>query len=269
MRYRVFEPAASLRDDVECYWCWEQDGVAGPSDPIYPDACPELIVHLGQPPSRLHTDRVLRLQPDAFVYSASRGPVQLLAPARLSLFAVRFHPWGVGSFSALPMAGRTDDEICPREIFGAPGESFVRAVRSAESDAERCRAADGFLLQAHASRVFPKRERMGELARWIRTAALTASAPDCSDRTLRRLWRERVGIEPRKYRRLLRFRQALRALEGAGSLAAIAAETGYADQAHMTREFGRLAGTTPTVLRQGLAAPAFEWFVLDRAVAVI
>lgn len=267
--FEAFEPAPALRCDVECYWRWEQDCADGPFEPIYPDACPELIVHLGQRPSRLHRDGMLLPQPEGFLYSAAARPVHLLATARLSLFSIRFHPWGVGSFSRAPMAQRTDREVEPGDVFGFPGERYVQAIASAESNRERCRIADQFLLSALAGRVVRKRERMGALARWIGSGALTAAPADSSDRTLRRLWHERVGIEPRKYRRLLRFRHALRALGGPGSLAVIAVEAGYADQAHMTREFGRLAGATPACVRRGGCNPVFESFVLERGAAVV
>ncbi len=41
---------------------------------------------------------------------------------------------------------------------------------------------------------------------------------------------------------------------GAGDLAVIAAEAGYADQAHLTRECGQLAGLTPAALARQRAS---------------
>ena len=50
--------------------------------------------------------------------------------------------------------------------------------------------------------------------------------------------------------RVLRFRRFLARVEVAGTadLAGLAAETGYADQAHLTRESTRLAGLPPAAL---------------------
>jgi AraC-like DNA-binding protein len=58
-----------------------------------------------------------------------------------------------------------------------------------------------------------------------------------------------VGLPPRTVMRLARFRHALRLLDTPRPLAATAAVAGYADQAHMTREFKEFAGTTPGHLR--------------------
>lgn len=50
---------------------------------------------------------------------------------------------------------------------------------------------------------------------------------------------------------MLRFRRFISRIDadrGAGDLAAVAAQAGYADQAHLTRECGQLAGLTPAAL---------------------
>src|SRR5690606_30703536 len=73
-----------------------------------------------------------------------------------------------------------------------------------------------------------------------------------SHRALIALFRRSVGLTPGDYRRILRFRAALGLIGSAGapSLAAIAAEAGYSDQAHFTREFRACAGVTPGEYRR-------------------
>ena len=60
-------------------------------------------------------------------------------------------------------------------------------------------------------------------------------------------FREEVGLTPKRYQRILRFQRALRAMRTAtpAPLAAIAASCGYADQAHMSRDFKEFSGLTP------------------------
>lgn len=61
------------------------------------------------------------------------------------------------------------------------------------------------------------------------------------------LFREAAGLAPRTYARVRRFQRALkRARSGAAdSLAGIAAEIGYSDQAHFNREFLAFSGVSP------------------------
>jgi AraC-like DNA-binding protein len=70
-------------------------------------------------------------------------------------------------------------------------------------------------------------------------------------RQLRRRCHAAVGYGPKTLQRVLRFRRFISRIDadrGAGDLAAVAAQAGYADQAHLTRECGQLAGLTPAAL---------------------
>jgi AraC-like DNA-binding protein len=60
-----------------------------------------------------------------------------------------------------------------------------------------------------------------------------------------RLFRTRYGLSPSDYLRQLRLRAARRALAAGEPVAAVAAATGFADQAHLTRTFRSAYGVTP------------------------
>lgn len=63
------------------------------------------------------------------------------------------------------------------------------------------------------------------------------------------------GATPSRYRLEARARSAWRALQdGCASLAAVAQEAGFADQAHMTRAVTALTGRTPSAWRRGSIA---------------
>ena len=62
-----------------------------------------------------------------------------------------------------------------------------------------------------------------------------------SRRRLSTLVREETGLTPKEYQRVARF-QASRALLGRRPLADVAAECGYADQGHLSRDWSDLAG---------------------------
>jgi AraC-like DNA-binding protein len=60
-----------------------------------------------------------------------------------------------------------------------------------------------------------------------------------------------VGYPPRTLARILRFQRFLRSARRAGAgrnLAVLAADAGYADQAHLTRESRHLGGLPPAAL---------------------
>ena len=62
-----------------------------------------------------------------------------------------------------------------------------------------------------------------------------------------------VGLTPKEFARLARLQATLRALDGGDeSIAALAGDGGFADQAHATRELRRVTGLTPARLRSAL-----------------
>ncbi|MBL1419394.1 MAG: AraC family transcriptional regulator [Alphaproteobacteria bacterium] len=72
-------------------------------------------------------------------------------------------------------------------------------------------------------------------------------------RGLHRLFVKFVGLSPKAFAAVLRFHRALRLLTRAGlSLSHAALEAGYADQAHMTRDFKRHGGFTPAAIPPNL-----------------
>jgi AraC-like DNA-binding protein len=75
--------------------------------------------------------------------------------------------------------------------------------------------------------------------------AAVASEVGFSRRRLSTLVREECGLTPKAFHRVARFRRS-RAVLGRRPLAEVAATCGYADQAHLAREWSELAGCSPT-----------------------
>lgn len=67
---------------------------------------------------------------------------------------------------------------------------------------------------------------------------------------LRKLFLRNVGLTPKSYLRIERFRNAIRELTPEASLAELAAAADFSDQPHMTREIMHFAETTPDRLRK-------------------
>jgi AraC-like DNA-binding protein len=80
------------------------------------------------------------------------------------------------------------------------------------------------------------------------------------ERQLRRRFERAVGYGPATLVRIQRFQHflALAERQPGAPLSRLAAEAGYADQAHLTRECGRLSGLSPGALLAAGAAPAGE-----------
>jgi AraC-like DNA-binding protein len=88
-----------------------------------------------------------------------------------------------------------------------------------------------------------------------------------SPREVRRRFTAALGFGPKAMQRMLRFQRALTEARRAGpatTLSRIAAVAGYADQAHMTRDFRALAHTTPGSMLGGPFDPTLDPMLLAR-----
>ena len=95
-----------------------------------------------------------------------------------------------------------------------------------------------------------------ETDRTIRSVAALRRRLDISERSLQRLTVRRLGLNPAWLVRRRRLHEASARLRwGSESLAEIAAELGYADQAHFTRDLRTVTGMTPAqIVRRGRPA---------------
>ncbi len=168
--------------------------------------------------------------------------------------AIDLHPLGASTLLGVPTAALTGLAVELDELVGPGGRRLweslqtpgtarsraetclrwlgARAARGADAPVERevCRAWS--LLEGSAGRA-----RVDEIADDV----------GWSRQHLRRRFRAHVGLNPKETARILRFDASVRRLKARpdASFAAVAADCGFSDQAHLTNEWTRLAGCTP------------------------
>ena len=191
---------------------------------VLPDGSADIVcVHDGEP----------------FVAGPDTGPVERTLPAGTVVVGLRFRPGAAGAALGLPASELRDLRVPISEVW---------EVRMAEPSREA--------LEAELLRRLPEIERPEPLVleavrRLGRPGSRVRSLSDAlfvSERHLRRVFREAVGYGPKTLDRVLRFQRFLSLRRDGSDLAAAAAELGYADQAHLTRETVRLAGLSPSRL---------------------
>lgn len=92
------------------------------------------------------------------------------------------------------------------------------------------------------------------------TVGTAARHAGLSSRQLRRLFGEHIGLPPKTLHGILRFQRLRAWLAASGlapdTLARAAADCGYFDQAHLSRDCARLGGLTPATLLAASTDPA-------------
>jgi AraC-like DNA-binding protein len=179
------------------------------------------------------------------------GPVVVDIPPGATLLGVRFGPGAAGPALGLAARELRDQTVALDAVWGhAAGEL---AARLAEAPA---RARPALLAAAVADRLRdarPPDDLVGHAATLLAgglPVAETSREVALGDRHLRRRFHDTVGYGPKTLQRVLRLRRFLALAEAAPEpdLARAAAEAGYADQPHLTRECGELSGLPPAAL---------------------
>ncbi len=253
--YKSFEPAQALSPFVECYWSWQLNPDNCGLEDILPDAAPEFIVHFAAIPFAMNDLGDWRQQHREFLYCAAHRALRLSIREPMSLFAIRFRPWGISRFSHESMTKMLDRSVLPSESLNELGDDLVTGLRAAKSDYCRVEVANRTLEQALQS---PSRNetRLKMLLDAVNggrcSSAEMAQKLSMSDRSFSRLWSEIVGIQPRKFIQLMRFHNALSMIDAGDKLANVAAECGYSDQPHMARQIKTISGLPLSALRRRL-----------------
>jgi AraC-like DNA-binding protein len=178
-----------------------------------------------------------------------RFTVDLVGTGRVT--AVKFRPGGYAAFTgALPARNSV-------ALLRDDGDLLLSAVLAEDDDADRAAALDAALAPrapeppAAYLELSVLLERMVEDRSLVRVEQV-AELGAMSTRSLQRLFASYVGVPPKAV--LARYRlQDAAALIDAGSvddLAALAADLGWFDQAHFSRDFRAVVGTTPSAYLQ-------------------
>ncbi|WP_431037807.1 helix-turn-helix domain-containing protein [Streptomyces sp. P6-2-1] len=217
-------------------WIWVSTPGGSARAPVLPDGCMDLL---------WSEEHGLRLAgPDTRAQPAGAG--------RGRWAGYRFAPGTAPALLGVPARALRDLRVPLAEVWPA---ARVRHLHDALTSALADGAPSGRALETAALPLLtgtppdPLALALLAGARAARPLTATARASGASPRRLHRVALTAFGYGPRTLSRVLRLQRALPLLDAGTPLAALAAEAGYADQPHLTRECRALTGLTPRELR--------------------
>jgi AraC-like DNA-binding protein len=169
------------------------------------------------------------------------------------VIGVGFRPGGFRPFLGAPLSTITGRMLGVDEVFGPAGRALGAEIFDRPDAGDALGRLESFLLGRCPEVPDPQAERAARMVEHIaarpalvRVGELAADL-GMGPRSLQRLFQEYVGIGPKWVIRRYRMLEAAeRAAAGTGvDWAELAAELGYADQAHFTRDFTASVGTSP------------------------
>jgi AraC-like DNA-binding protein len=184
--------------------------------------------------------------------------VEVLEPGT-TVVGLRFAPGAAARVLGLPASELVDLAVDARDVWGAASGRFTLAdLADPDASPERLLADVQLLVAARLAAAAGQDPLVAEAVRLLRwstddVASLTSSL-HISERQLRRRFQTSTGLAPKPLHRVLRFQRFLSLAQHAiasgaapaeDGIARLAAEAGYADQPHLTRECLRLTGASP------------------------
>ena len=257
--FRYRPPAPRLNTLVSGIYGYGENGAAMRGLTEAASLTVPLIVNFGSP-FRIGLGREPTLADSygSFAAGLFAGPIIMDSDGAAECIQINFTPLGGRLFFGLPMSELADRMVALDDLADRDINQFARQLADLNSWEVRLDLAEHFVGTRldRASRANPAIgwafSQLMLKGGDIRIGAL-AEKLDWSRRRLVASFREEIGLPPKSVSRIIRFNaaQALAAKGTAAGWADIAAACGYADQAHLTREFTSLAGCPPTAWHPG------------------
>ena len=195
---------------------------------------------------------------DALVAGLHAGPAVIAQGAPQTGLELRLTWRGARALLGVPAGELAGDTVALGALLGSRTAELLERLAAAGSWPARFALLDAELARLAAARRDPGAvvpevgyawDRLLETGGLLRIADLAAET-GWSRRHLAGRFRAETGLSPKAAARVIRFERACDRLRATPDpLASVAADCGYVDQAHLSRDFRDLAGQTATSWR--------------------
>jgi AraC-like DNA-binding protein len=259
IRHYEFNPSEALQPFVDCYWYQEFDSTLHIDSPIQrcvPLGMTELIFHITRKDWVVLENENWVPMPDAIVVGVYKDGVIWKANSQCKAFGIRLKPEAMQQLFNIPAAQIVNTFTDIDTFFGKDMSSLTDKIYGQTLIPKLIDVAEQFLL-SHLKRAGRFLWHVTEGTRLIRESKGDISLEELStglcisERQLQRCFKDSIGMGPKTYLRIIRFRNAYEYLqqnEGNFSWADVSYHFGYADQAHFIRDFKQFTGAVPSTM---------------------
>ncbi|MHC4087713.1 MAG: DUF6597 domain-containing transcriptional factor [Planctomycetota bacterium] len=242
IHYREYTPNRHLQPYISCYWTMTSEIELEKPIPhrVIPDGCADIIFDLNE-----HSYR----QAGSIVGTMTK-PIFAILKGRFHYIAIRFLPGGFLHFFDSAMYNFTDQIIPLETTSGKDSRNLIEKLNHIENQIK--------LLESHLERLLKTNNKNDPVAKNaiynilvnkgnIRVSELSGIV-DTSKRQLRRKFERWVGVSPKAFCSIIRFKNVLRMVRSGPkrNWLSIALDGGYYDQSHFIHEFNSYYGLNPS-----------------------
>jgi AraC-like DNA-binding protein len=280
MFYHEYPPPPPLNAYIRCFWMLEHDyrEPFHTHEHLWADTHTELILSWGERyyrKSEENKGRKIGLSQN-FVIGPQLKQLLLYSNGFTALVAARFHPWGLTAFSKVTPADLVDRVIPAAQVLGSDTATLAARLATESTSDTKLRLFIDHLLHTRRrpDTDFETIRRVTaelQLHHGTQRIALLARQFGISPRQLERQFTGLTGLPPKLFAKILRFNHARELIQENPdiSLASVAYEVGYADQAHFSRNFRAFFQFTPAQFKARIKAFQSSSNAVDRDVAFV
>ncbi|WP_082232786.1 AraC family transcriptional regulator [Halobacillus massiliensis] len=244
--YREYAPNPMLHQYVACYWSLNY--YASKKEKIHrilPDGCVDIIFDLTAP----------SLSKAAFVTGLMTRFEVINFTSNQELFGIRFFSNYSRSFIKYPAQNLTGYQVFLEDIWGKEALPFTQEVMDAQGMKEKIEVVEVKLMSLlNKKRSLPSLDLLQAGLQYIyegrggKPIQSLSRELNYSERSIRRAFKEELGVSPKEFSRIVRFQSLLKELyhHPQEEFLKIALKYGYYDQAHFINEFKQFYGMVPS-----------------------
>jgi AraC-like DNA-binding protein len=256
-RIYLRRPTGLLAPFVDTIWYFESSSFARERERILPTGAMQLLVNLEEDEIRTYHGpgyaEIERL-PGAVLSGAYRGHFAIDTAEQRSIAGVAFRSGGAFPFFREPADEVSGVHVELGSLWGRGGGTLRERLLEVSTRTRSPEAILDLLERELLVRTVRPLDRdpalefaMSAFERGATVTGVLARIGGSSKRFLR-AFAERVGLTPKRFERIRRFRRVVDSIELGRPVAwaQVALESGYYDQAHLIRDFREFSGITPT-----------------------
>ena len=262
MEVKVYIPHPALQEyvlSIATIHAVLPDGVECAVTPYPPTPFQSLMFYCNDPVSMCRdTGTVFEKQPLTVLVGPQFSRVNIKIHKQLRAVRVDFLPGGLFRILGISMTELFDQGFNAQDFFGSEMHRLNEQLQELTDLEQGKTLVENFLLKklSGLTAKLPFDNAMHFLLQnsGNMTMETTASLSCLSMKQFERKCKERIGMNPKLYARILKFSKAYRLREAFPELTwtAIAYQAGYYDQMHMIRDFKVFAGVNPSVIERHL-----------------
>ena len=254
MAFTAIQPSGRLAAHVAMIWDCAMETRPFGLERILPKAGASLIINLAEDETRSYRHEgawhCQRRSGSVLVGPGTRHFI-IDTAEQCDVAGVEFHPGGARAFFRDPLDRLRDADTDLGDLASTTTDRLREQMLEAGSAQRRISLLQDWLLERFNEAALPDlvTHALNGLQRVPRMQSVSALAgyTGVSVRRLGSLFRENVGVSPKRFLRLQRFADVIASTHARGDInwSAVAADCGFHDQSHLVHEFREFSGIAP------------------------